>query len=66
MTGNGDWFSQYIDGKGSNKVVLGDNSTQTIQGYGNIPIKLKNGEIGTLKMYCGFLIWQEICFLWAA
>ena len=39
MTGNGDWFSQYIDEKGSNKVVLGDDSTQTIQGYGDIPRK---------------------------
>ena len=49
MTGNGDWFSQYVDEEGSNKVVLGDDSTQNIQGYGDIPINLKNGEIGTLK-----------------
>ena len=49
MTGTGDWFSTYVDEGNQSKVVLGDDSTQSIQGYGDIPIKLKNGDTCMLK-----------------
>lgn len=49
MTCFNDWFVNYVDEGSHSKVILGDDSTQTIKGHGDVQIQLSSGDQGTLK-----------------